>query len=151
MNNKKPLKRLKELKPFSRDHHHGLLLGWKIRNGIKKGIETPRIAAYVKWFFQNYLSAHFELEEKYMFPILGMENDMIKRAINDHLQMRTMIAHLDSTTLSDFADLLEQHIRFEERELFGQIQETATPRQLAKIEQIHHDEPFIENPDEFWK
>src|SRR5690606_10923423 len=29
----KPIKRNKDLQPFSRDHHHSLLLCWKIRTG----------------------------------------------------------------------------------------------------------------------
>ena len=35
----KPQKRHKALQPLSREHHHGLLLSWKIRSGFnKKGI-----------------------------------------------------------------------------------------------------------------
>ena len=33
-----PIKRSEYLKPLSRDHHQGLLLCWKIRTGLKKGI-----------------------------------------------------------------------------------------------------------------
>jgi len=39
MEPKKPIKRDKVLQPLSHDHHQGLLLCWKIRTGIKKGIE----------------------------------------------------------------------------------------------------------------
>ena len=35
----KPLKRHAGLVELSRDHHHGLLLSWKIRQGLKKEIE----------------------------------------------------------------------------------------------------------------
>jgi len=38
-----PIKRNEALKPLSRDHHHGLLLCWKIRQGIKLNIEPERI------------------------------------------------------------------------------------------------------------
>ena len=43
----KPIKRSEELVSLSRDHHDGLLLSWKIRTGINKGIELKRIADYV--------------------------------------------------------------------------------------------------------
>ena len=34
----KPQKRHKALQPLSREHHHGLLLSWKIRTGFSKDI-----------------------------------------------------------------------------------------------------------------
>ena len=64
MTEKRPLKRNKALKPFSIDHHHGLLLSWKIRTGLRKSIDPTRIGNYVKWFFEHHLQPHFELEEK---------------------------------------------------------------------------------------
>lgn len=39
----KSIKRTKALQPLSRDHHHGLLLCWKIRQGIKLNVEPERI------------------------------------------------------------------------------------------------------------
>ena len=47
----KPLKRHKALQPLSRDHHHGLLLSWKIRSGFKKNIDVERIKVYADWFY----------------------------------------------------------------------------------------------------
>jgi len=38
-----PIKRSIALQPLSREHHHGLLLCWKIRTGLKKGIDIDRI------------------------------------------------------------------------------------------------------------
>lgn len=43
----KPIKRHTALKPLSREHHHGLLLSWKIREGLKRNIEIPRIKKYI--------------------------------------------------------------------------------------------------------
>ena len=47
----KPIKRHKALQPLSRDHHHGLLLSWKIRAGFSKNIEPNRILYKGKQFF----------------------------------------------------------------------------------------------------
>jgi hypothetical protein len=47
----KPLKRHAALQPLSREHHHGLLLGWKIRTGLSNGAPLERIKAYADWFF----------------------------------------------------------------------------------------------------
>ena len=151
MKDKKPLKRAQELIPYSRDHHHGLLLGWKIRTGIAKGIGVVRISAYVSWFYENHLSPHFELEEKYIFPVLGSDHPLIKRAWGEHQEIRSIMAlPLSEAVLVKLADLLKAHIRFEEREIFGVIQDVATNEELAMIEQVHQDK-FTEHWDEFWK
>jgi hypothetical protein len=152
MKNGKPLKRAKELQPYSKDHHHGLLLGWKIRTGLKKEVAIERICAYVAWFYNNHLIPHFELEEQYIFPLLGLEHDLIRKACNDHHEMRSLMASgCDRAKLMRLTSLLEAHIRFEEREVFEQIQVVATKAQLAVIDEVHNDERFTEYFDEFWK
>jgi len=45
-----------------------------------------------------------------------------------------------------------QHIRFEERILFPEIQKIATEAQLLSIEKNHQSKDFIDNlEDEFWR
>ena len=65
-----PIKRHNALQGVSREHHHGLLLCWKIRTGLSKNIPLERIKVYVDWFYTNYLVPHFELEETYMVKSL---------------------------------------------------------------------------------
>ncbi len=152
MTTKKPLKRNSALKPFSKDHHHGLLLSWKIRAGIKKNVDPHRIGNYVTWFYENHLKPHFGLEEKFMFPILGTQDELVGKALADHLKLTTLISSaIEVGTLNDIAVTLEAHIRFEERILFEKIQSVATEVELAEIERIHNDAPFVEHSDEFWK
>ncbi|GAA3575326.1 hypothetical protein [Snuella lapsa] len=79
---KKPLKRHKALQPLSREHHHGLLLSWKIRSGLSRNIPVERIKIYTDWFFETHLIPHFEMEEKYIFPILNENYPLIKRALS---------------------------------------------------------------------
>ena len=57
----KPQKRHKALQPLSREHHHGLLLSWKIRAGFSENIGPKRIKVYADWFFKNHLIPHFHL------------------------------------------------------------------------------------------
>lgn len=151
----KPIRRHKALQPLSRDHHHGLLLSWKIRQGIKKGIDAERMMTYARWFWDTQLQQHFEVEEKHIFPILGDANPMVKKALNDHRRIARLLTSTDSDkkqSLSLVGEELDNHIRFEERELFNVIQETATVDQLQLIEQIHSQAPHLpEWEDEFWK
>ncbi|WP_435133627.1 hemerythrin domain-containing protein [Formosa sp. A9] len=150
----KPLKRHKALQPLSREHHHGLLLAWKIRIGIEKNIEPKRIYQYANWFYKTHLTPHFKMEELYVFTILEESNELIKQALNDHVTISDLFENtaVDGKTLSVIAETLDNHIRFEERVLFPEIQEVATEIQLIQIEKIHQSDAFEDNlSDEFWK
>jgi len=148
------IKRNEFLKPLSRDHHHGLLLCWKIRTGIKKSIEPERIKKYADWFYQHQLIPHFEVEEKYIFSILGNEHELIKKAIAEHRRLKRLFESSGELlrNLSLIEEELESHIRFEERILFNEIQAIANAKQLAAIQQIHFNEKFADNfTDTFWE
>lgn len=149
-----PIKRHEALKTLSREHHHGLLLCWKIRVGIKNNIELSRIKTYADWFYHTYLISHFEMEENYLFSILGEQNKLIKKAISDHRRLKRLFKDdLDhKKSLSLIEEELERHIRFEERVLFNEIQRNATQEQLLALAQIHSEEKFVDNlTDTFWK
>ena len=150
----KPLKRHKALQPLSREHHHGLLLSWKIRSGFNKNIDSKRIKTYTDWFFETHLIPHFEMEEKHIFTILENDNELIKRALAEHRRLKRLFNETTEVTksLGKIEEELEQHIRFEERVLFPEIQKIATEEQMQLIEKIHHQEPFKDKlDDEFWK
>lgn len=150
----KPQKRHKALQPLSREHHHGLLLSWKIRTGFNKNISPERIKSYADWFFKNHLIPHFEMEESHIFPILDANNELVKRALAEHRRLNRLFTENedDVKALMKIEEELEQHIRFEERVLFPEIQKVATEEQMIQIEKIHQPESFIDKlDDEFWK
>jgi hemerythrin-like domain-containing protein len=148
-----PIKRNESLKALSREHHHGLLLCWKIRTGIKKQIEPERIKKYANWFYINHLLPHFELEEQHIFTLLGNEHELVKKALAEHRRLKRLfesdIEILKNLTLIE--EELESHIRFEERILFNEIQLIATEEELQQIKKIHTEEKFADNlSDAFW-
>jgi len=150
----KPQKRHQGLQHLSRDHHHGLLLSWKIRTGFNKHIETERIWIYASWFYKNHLIPHFELEEKQIFPILGNDNELIKKALLQHRRLHRLFTDTENKTisLSKIEEELDKHIRFEERILFPEVQKKATEVQLLDIKKTHHQEAFNDKiDDEFWR
>lgn len=154
MNKRKPLTRKKEMKPVSRDHHHALLLCWKIRTAFKKGISVERVRKYADWFYHEHILPHFELEEKYIFPVLGNDDELVKRDLSDHKRLKRLFENIKDPlkSLGLIEEELEKHIRFEERVLFEKVQEVATEIDLKKIELHHSSESFEENiEDEFWK
>lgn len=123
--------------------------------GFKKNIEIERMKTYADWFYQTHLIPHFKTEETHIFPLLDVDNKLVKRALAEHRRLKYLFTTDKNITkaLSLIEKELEQHIRFEERILFPEIQKTATQVQLQRIEKVHPpDEKFNDNlNDVFWK
>ena len=153
MNRPPPLKRIDELVPLSHDHHHALWLSLKIRTGFKKGIDPSRIKKHTDWFFKTHLIPHFEIEERYIFPILGSDNELVKRALKEHRKLNRLFnAKRDiEKNLVLIEEQLESHVRFEERILFDEIQKIATRSELQKINEIHCSTFSAEEVNEKWE
>lgn len=121
----KPLKRHLFIIEFSKDHHYGLLLVWKIRQGLQKNVEPSRIVKYVNFFSEEELLPHFEEEEKYLLPLLPETDDLRKRVEAEHAHLRKLLsacANDKVAPLKDLANDLEAHIRFEERIFFPHLE-----------------------------
>ncbi len=58
----------------------------------------------------------------------------------------------EEDVLLELADIVDDHIRFEERVLFPHLQEQLSDEQLEKIGEQIVNEPLTDNyEDEFWK
>ena len=154
------MKRDKNLQELSRDHHHGLLLGWKIRQGIKNNAEPKVMAKYVAYFADEALLHHFSEEEEQVLNYLPDTDSMKQRTLQEHwviIQLVNQLKEAPSNSyqaLLELADTLDQHIRFEERELFPYLEQTLNSNELeavgAAIAETH--QPFTDQfSDEFWK
>lgn len=154
MEKKKPIKRHEALKPLSREHHHGLLLCWKIRQGIKMEVEPQRMKNYTEWFKTQYLYPHFEAEEAFVFPVLEDDDPLVKKALAEHRRLRRLFDQ-DSDVLKALSlieEELDAHIRFEERVVFNEVQRIASSQEFEEIEAKHHAIPFSDDEweDHFW-
>lgn len=154
---KKPVKRSPHIIKLSRDHHASLLFCWKLRQGEKKAIEQERMQKYVTYFFEKHLKPHFREEEEFLFS--HAKNDaMVLRTIDEHKninQLASKIIGSDSENLTNeftaIADMVDQHVRFEERELFPHMEEMLSEKQLIKIsEKLGHAPKKDTFEDEFW-
>jgi len=156
MEQSKPIKRSKELMQLSREHHGGLLLVWKIKAGLSKAVEAKRIADYIVFFYVSNLQTHFKLEEDYVFSLLPADSALRIKAETQHKGINEMVSIFkmasDSDKLLQFADLLEEHIRFEERELFNYIEQNCAPELLLRAAAMSdHTSNNKQNwNDEFW-
>jgi hemerythrin-like domain-containing protein len=159
MDKRYPLKRHEALAKFSREHHNGLLLCWKIRQGIKHEIQPDRIAAYILFFFDEDLKKHFKEEEETLFPRLDVNDHLRLQAISEHQNIYSLIERVGNEMdgydeLNEFADTLDEHIRFEERILFNHIQTRLQDAELTELANRHEDSACDSNArwnDHFWK
>lgn len=152
------MKRHESIVVFSRDHHFGLLFCWKIRQGLKKNVAPERIQPYINYFWESHLRQHFEEEEKFLFS--AAKGALTQQAIHEHKEIEAVVAKAHIRTaitaeeLSAIADMVDSHIRFEERVLFPQIEKTLTEAELEQINEqlkVHHQLPDKEDyHDEFW-
>ncbi len=145
---------MKALKPLSRDHHHGLLLCWKIREGLKRNIPVKRIKNYTDFFFTSQLRPHFKFEEIEIFPLLDSHHPMRKRAGNEHRRLESLFKEDASEEVFEAIEKeLKHHIRFEERELFQELQKSVPENRLKSIsrkeEEIRTPDPD-DWDDKFW-
>ncbi len=156
------MKRHQQLQPLSRQHHNGLLAVLLLHKGINKADNTNVMAAFILDFWQYDLKAHFESEETILIPALketAFDETLTRRLLNEHFALRSYINSLETgyankETISDFADLLEEHIRFEERTYFPEAEMVLSEEALITIgDQLHEDdEPNCMNyPIKFWK
>jgi hemerythrin-like domain-containing protein len=134
--------------PLSREHQYALMLCLRIHRGL---IEHDTDSKWLQMkadqavcFFEGELAAHFQAEEEVLFPAmreLSGASRIINELLAEHGQMRWLIDQLRqielsslASTLKEFADFLEAHIRKEERELFPIYEQQASPETIVRVE-----------------
>jgi hemerythrin-like domain-containing protein len=155
----RPITRSKALLPLSREHHFDLLLAWKIRQGLSEQVALPRIAAYIRYLDEELIGSHFSDEERLLLDQLPREDSLCQRTRDEHTQIREIIMEIceghskDKSLFYHFADLMEGHVRYEERELFPYLEERLPEGELAQIEKVisrTHDVFCEQWEDAFW-
>jgi hemerythrin-like domain-containing protein len=134
------MKRVPELRDLSEDHHHGLVLARKARKAAagEDGFPASDVWAEVEAMFKTELEPHFQIEESLIGAVLAAlgESQLSRRLLDEHEALREfLIPGRDRTPddLGRFGELLEKHIRFEERELFEVAQSRLNPDELSEV------------------
>ncbi len=139
------MKRARELKPLSSEHHQALLVAFQLKKGLAGHAEAagapkdmPGLLALARRFEDQVLQAHARAEE----DLLGefIKGDDMARLRADHAEMTRLLRNSRSAQPPDlraglgaFADLLERHVRWEERELFPYAEAHMDAEALATI------------------
>lgn len=154
----KPIKRNENIVILSREHHHGLLFAWKLRQGLSAKVEPTRMAKYVAYFWNTHLVEHFREEESLLFSEL--QHALVSKAVGQHTAINTLVHRIlvdekgSVDAYGNLADLIADHIRFEERELFPYLEAVIPSEQLSHIgsqlASLHRKLVPDDYPDEFW-
>jgi len=152
------MKRNEHIVKLSRDHHFTLLFCWKIRSGLKFEIEPTRIIKYVYYFWQIHMQPHFSEEETILFS--PVNDGKVQKALDEHIQIAEQVKalHANGTSAANqlliLADTVDNHVRYEERELFPHLEKILSDEQLESIGKqlaAHHDATLQDDfADEFW-
>ncbi len=128
------MKRHAALLQLSREHHVALKLARQARFACDAGLDAAIIqaAGAIRGSFPKELEAHFQVEEENLLPAMAAvgENVLVRRVRAEHDELRDLnrrLADPDGETLGRFAALLNDHVRFEERELFEAAQRLLYP------------------------
>jgi hemerythrin-like domain-containing protein len=140
-----PQKRSRELSPLSSEHHQALLIAFQLKKGLAGHSESagapkdlPGLLALARRFEDSVFIAHTKAEEELLGRHLSTAD--MRRLRFEHGEMLRLLDAARSArpgdmrqALTAFADLLERHIRWEERELFPTCEDALDADVLATI------------------
>jgi Hemerythrin HHE cation binding domain len=139
------IKRSRQLKPLSSEHHQALLVAFQLKKGLAGHGDSagapkdlPGLLALARRFENTLFLTHTKTEEE----VLGshLPPDDMKRLQFEHAEMQRLLESARQARPADmrqaltaFANLLERHIRWEERELFPQCEADLDESELARV------------------
>jgi hemerythrin-like domain-containing protein len=148
------MKRHSALIPLSRDHHNGLVQALRLRRAAAEGDASARLAAaggFVE-FFRNEERGHLRDEEEELFPLflrhVESQPAPLREARVQHVQLEGFARTLEIAVAAGSADrepldavgeLLDAHIRLEERQLFPLIEELVPDEELRRLKLASRD------------
>ena len=147
--------RSSQLLPLSAEHRDGMLFVTRIRQALGQ-VSGERLRNYTLWYWKNHIRPHFFQEEKILLPYMPVDHSMALKLQDDHAYIRDLILSLDQEvdkqSLKSLCDLLDAHIRFEERDVFAYLEQNLSEKQLNTIyEQLEtHPVAAEEWKDVFW-
>lgn len=139
------IKRSRELRPLSSEHHQALLVAFQLKKGIAGHAESagapkdlPGLLALARRFEEGILTAHAKAEEELLGGHIS-EADM-RRLTGEHAELSRLLSVARTSRPPDmraallgFSDLLERHVRWEERELFASCERQMGHEALAQV------------------
>jgi hemerythrin-like domain-containing protein len=140
------MKRHQSLYPLSHDHHHALVQALTLDKAGTGGDQAVirEAAARFADFWESGLQRHFAQEEQIVLPLLAKYKAADAAEIRETLDQHSAIAKLigvlneklmrpetiEASLLSNLAESLRRHIRYEEGELFPAVEASVPEEEL---------------------
>ena len=140
------MKRHQSLFPLSHDHHHALVQALNLDKvgGGDDQAGLREAAARFADFWKSDLQRHFAQEEQIVLPLLAKYKAADAAEIKDTLEQHSAIARLidelneklarremiEASLLTNLAESLRRHIRYEESELFPAVEASVPDEEL---------------------
>jgi iron-sulfur cluster repair protein YtfE (RIC family) len=140
------MKRHQSLYPLSHDHHHALVQALNLDKAGGGGDQAGLREAAARFadFWKSDLQRHFAQEERIILPLLAKYKSADAAEIRDTLEQHYAIARLigelnekltrpetiEASLLTNLAESLRRHIRFEESELFPAVEASVPEEEL---------------------
>jgi hemerythrin-like domain-containing protein len=140
------MRRSRQLKPLSSEHHHALLVAFQLKQALAGHAESagaprdlPGLISLVRRFEGQVLRTHTRTEEDVLGAYLTGAD--MHRLETEHGELARLIEAASAprppaeqrAALAAFADLLERHVRWEEREVFPYAEGHVDADTLASI------------------
>jgi hemerythrin-like domain-containing protein len=133
------VQRSNELAVLSREHHVALELGLRLQRATDVDAEAVRQEALDFWREEG--REHFRLEEELLLPAFarhaGADDEDVVRVLVAHVDIRRRIGELEEglplEDLHALGERLRDHVRHEERTLFGRIEAALSPEELDTV------------------
>lgn len=135
--------RHKSIIGLSHDHHHGLVLAQLIKKNAPQYQNLPNDTegkiSYTINAYEKELLPHFKKEEEYLFPVVKGKTEktdkLIDELLDEHKIITNLVLRLQSDNdkeelLYELGNILTNHIRKEERELFAMLEDILTEEEL---------------------
>jgi iron-sulfur cluster repair protein YtfE (RIC family) len=135
------MKRHEQLKTLSWEHHDGLVVAFRLQQGLKKGTPPNVLKNYILHVWETVLKNHFWQEEEIINPHLEQSRKGLQikeQMMDDHIEFRKKIDTLEHNSagadqIGALAEILNRHIRFEERQLLPFIETNISATELEKM------------------
>lgn len=140
------MKRSEFLKPLSHDHHQSLFLSQRLRRVEEDNVDEVAQAYVDYWHTDG--ARHFEEEEEILLPVYAehgdIEDPLVAQVLVEHVKIRSLVRVIerdlknadtptDLNRVRHIGELVHDHVRLEERQLFPKIEETLPPEAVAEL------------------
>lgn len=142
------MKRDPSLAELSRGHLPALILAYRLRHGRSSNpaefwpSNPVEQRQQLLGFVRAELEQHFAAEERFLIPLKTQLSDAgpSERVLAEHQQFWSLLSQIETSAPADLppllrqlGELLEAHIRYEERVWFEQLQTELAPELLVQL------------------